>query len=64
MPVYHFVLKQITLPEQQLIALQEYKLNGTPEIENPGSLLAMKWYEPILASAVLGSLIYMLWTLK
>jgi len=64
MPVYNFVLKQISLPEQQLLSIKEYKLNGTPEVENPGSLLAMKWYEPILASAVLGSLIYMLWTLK
>ncbi|MFO7659855.1 MAG: hypothetical protein R6V77_02980, partial [Candidatus Cloacimonadaceae bacterium] len=64
MPVYRFVMKQISLPEQQLLSIQEYKLNGTPEVENPGSLLAMKWYEPILASAVLGSLIYMLWTLK
>lgn len=64
MPVYRFVLKQISLPEQQLLSIKEYKLNGSPEVENPGSLLAMKWYEPILASAVLGSLIYMLWTLK
>lgn len=64
MPVYRFVLKQIALPDQQLLSLSEFKLNGTPEVENPGSLLAMKWYEPVLASAVLGSLIYMLWTLK
>jgi hypothetical protein len=64
MPVYRFVLKQIAMPEQRLQALQEYKLNGEPEVENPGSLLAMKWYEPILAGAILGSLIYMLWTLK
>ncbi len=63
-PVYRFVLKQITLPEQKLVAIKEYKLDGKPEIENPGSLLAMKWYEPILASAILGSLVYMLWTLK
>jgi len=63
-PVYRFELKQIALPEQKLIALREYKLIGNPEIENPGSLLAMKWYEPIIASAILGSLILMLWTLK
>lgn len=64
MPVYHFVLKQVSLPEQKLTALKEYRLNGEPEVENPGSLLAMKWYEPLVASAILGSLIYMLWTLK
>ncbi len=64
MPVYHFTLKQIELPEQRLLSLTEYKLSGNPEVENPGSLLAMKWYEPILASAILGSLVYILWTLK
>lgn len=64
MPVYRFVLKQIALPEQQLLALKEHQIKGIPEIENPGSLLAMKWYEPVLASAFIGSLIYMLWTLK
>jgi hypothetical protein len=63
-PVYRFELKQIALPEQKLIALREYQLTGNPEIENPGSLLAMKWYEPIIASAILGSLVLMLWTLK
>lgn len=63
-PVYKFVLKQITLPEQQLVALQEIKLTGTPEQESPGSILAMKWYEPVIASALIGSLIYLLWTFK
>jgi hypothetical protein len=63
-PVYRFVLKQISLPEQKLTALREYRIYGEAELENPGSLLAMKWYEPIVAGAVLGSLIYMLWTLK
>lgn len=63
-PVYRFVLKQISLPEQKLTALREYRIYGETELENPGSLLAMKWYEPIVAGAVLGSLIYMLWTLK
>lgn len=63
-PVYRFVLKQISLPEQKLTALREYRIYGETELENPGSLLAMKWYEPIVAGAVLGSLIYMLWTIK
>jgi len=63
-PVYRFILKQIALPEQRLVSLQEYKLSGNPEADNPGSLLTLKWYEPVLAGAVLGSLVYMLWTLK
>jgi hypothetical protein len=63
-PSYRFELKQIALPEQRLIAMREFKLSGNPEIENPGSLLAMKWYEPIIACAVLGSMVLMLWTLK
>jgi hypothetical protein len=63
-PVYRFILKQIALPEQKLSALREYTVKGEPEQENPGSLLSMKWYEPLLASAILGSLIYLLWTIK
>ncbi len=64
MPVYKFDLKQITLPGQRLAAVREYRLEGVPEIENPGSLLALKWYEPVLATAILGSLVYLLWTIK
>ena len=64
MPVYRFVLKQISLPEQKLVSIREYTLKGEPELENPGSLLALKWYEPVLAGAILGSLVYMLWTLN
>jgi hypothetical protein len=63
-PMYRFELKQIALPEQKLVAMKEFKVNGSPELENPGSLLAMKWYEPIIACAVLGSMVLMLWTLK
>jgi hypothetical protein len=63
-PVNRFILKQISLPGQKLVAMREYKLTGDPEIENPGSLLAMKWYEPILAGAILSSLVYALWTIK
>lgn len=63
-PVYRFELRQVSLPDQRLLALKEYKVTGKQEIENPGSLLAMKWYEPIIASAILGSLVMMLWTLK
>jgi hypothetical protein len=63
-PVYRFTLKQIELPGQRLVAMREYRLSGSPEVENPGSLLAMKWYEPILTGAILGSLVYALWSLK
>lgn len=63
-PIYRFVLKQIELPEQKLIALREYNLSGQPEMESPGSVLAMKWYEPLVACAIVGSLIYALWTIK
>jgi hypothetical protein len=63
-PLYRFVLKQISLPEQRLTAQNEYLLPGNPELENPGSMLAMKWYEPVVATALLCSLLIMLWTLK
>jgi hypothetical protein len=52
------------LPEQRLIAIKEHNLIGKAEPEYPGSLLTLKWYEPIIASAILGSLVYMLWTIK
>lgn len=61
---YRFSLKQISLPEQRLLAIKEYNQTGKAEPEYPGSLLTLKWYEPIIASAILGSLVYMLWTIK
>jgi hypothetical protein len=47
-----------------LLALREYRLSGDMELENPGSIIALKWYEPIVATALIGSLLIMLWTLK
>jgi len=63
-PVYRFTLKQIALPEQKIVFIKETKESGTVEPDNPSSLLAAKWYEPVIASAILGSLIYLLWTVK
>lgn len=63
-PVYRFILKQITLPEQRLLTVREYSLNGEMELDNPGSILALKWYEPLVATALISALLIMLWTLK
>ncbi len=63
-PVYRFVLKHISMPEQRLLSMQEFCIKGSVEMENPGSILALKWYEPIVATAMIGALLIMLWTLK
>ena len=63
-PIYIFRLKQVALPEQKLISISQNRFEGESELENTGSLLALKWYEPLVAGATLASLVYMLWTIK
>jgi len=62
-PVYDFYLKQVLLPGQQLLNTRSYRISDPAEPEQPGSILSMKWYEPLVATAVVASLVIMLWTL-
>ncbi len=60
-PVYNFEVKTIRLPEQRLMALSTYKYTGKPGTDRESNI-SIRWFDPIIASAALGSLIYLLWT--
>jgi hypothetical protein len=63
-PTYSFTIKKILLPENRLLALDTYKYSGNaPEALN-SSEIRLKWFDPIIASLAIGSLIYLLWTIE
>ncbi len=60
-PVYSFEMKQIRLPEQKLLDISNYDYlrDNAPETEH--SRLRLRWFEPVVASAAIASMIILLW---
>lgn len=61
-PVYSFEIKTIQLPEYKLLALSNYKHIGKNKLGFESGNHHLRWFDPIIATAALGSLIYLLWT--
>lgn len=61
-PLYVFNLKQISLPSRQL--RQVGSVSRELKSSHPGSetVTGIKWFEPLLVTAALASIIYLLWT--
>ncbi|HNV93158.1 MAG TPA: hypothetical protein P5518_05870 [Candidatus Cloacimonas sp.] len=60
-PVHIFETRQIELPSQQLKKISTYSL-PLPENKTSGtSSLHRHWFEPIVAGAAIGSLVFLLW---
>lgn len=61
-PLYVFNLKQIALPSRQL--RQVGSVSRELKSDHPGSetVSGIKWFEPLLVTAALASIIYLLWT--
>lgn len=61
-PVYNFTLKQISLPSARLTAIRTlaYERRSNQVAEYGSSRL--RWFEPIMASLGLASMIFLLWT--
>ncbi len=61
-PVYKFEVKTILLPNYRLLSLASYVhvSKDSPRIQSTNHRL--KWFDPVIATAALGSLIYLLWT--
>ncbi len=61
-PVYEFTVRQIRLPEHRLqkVGSTQFQFSG----ERSGSIAStgIKWFEPMLVTATLASIIYLLWT--
>ena len=63
-PLYVFNIKQIELPSRQLRKLDTIsKELNTSHTQNQ-TLHGIKWYEPMLVTAALASIIYLLWTIE
>ncbi len=63
-PLYTFQVKQIRLPGHKLTSIDELAFTGTDRKNGGPSLSSLKWFEPVLATTALASLIYLLWTIE
>ncbi len=63
-PTYSFTIKKILLPENRLLALNIYKYSGNAPETLSSREIRLKWFDPIIASLAIGSLIYLLWTIE
>jgi hypothetical protein len=61
LPVYSFETMQILLPEQRLLKLSSYDFSRPQAREAEASNLRMRWFEPLIAGAAIGSMIFLLW---
>ncbi len=64
MPLYSFLVKQISLPDNKLLRIDELSFTEKNTKNNGLVLSNLKWFEPILASTALATLIYLLWTIE
>lgn len=60
-PIYSFETKQILLPQQRLIKVSSYDFNRPNSPDTEISRLRLRWFEPLVASAAIASMIFLLW---
>lgn len=60
-PVYSFETRQIMLPEQRLIKVSAYDFYRDSSPDTEFSRLRLRWFEPLVASAAIASMIFLLW---
>lgn len=60
-PVYSFEISQIKLPEQKIIKVSNYDYRRPSNPDEEVSRLRMRWFEPLVAGAAIGSMIFLLW---
>ncbi|MBP7194506.1 MAG: hypothetical protein KBA79_01640 [Candidatus Cloacimonetes bacterium] len=61
-PVYVFNLKQISLPTRQLRHVSSLSHEFQSGEQGGSATTGIKWFEPMLVTAALASIIYLLWT--
>ncbi|MDD4310333.1 MAG: hypothetical protein PHO32_08135, partial [Candidatus Cloacimonetes bacterium] len=60
-PVYSFETRQIQLPEQRLLKISAYDFVRPNSPETVASRMQFRWFEPLVAGAAIGSMIFLLW---
>ena len=63
-PVYSFITKQIQLPEYRLLSIDHYDFAPQDNIDSSISAPRLKWFEPLIASTAVASIIFLLWTIE
>jgi len=61
-PLYVFNIKQIFLPSRQLRQVGSVSRELNANEHSRETMSGIKWFEPMLATAALASIIYLLWT--
>ncbi len=61
-PLYHFYVKQISLPSGQLLQLESFSREADTSTKNQNISKGITWFEPMLITTALASIIYLLWT--
>jgi len=60
-PVHIFEIRQIQLPTQQILKISTHNLpRPNPDVSGTSSF-HFRWFEPLVAGAAIGSLIFLLW---
>lgn len=60
-PVYSFETRQILLPAMQISKISTYDFSRPNASDSQDSRLRFRWFEPLVASAAIASMIFLLW---
>ncbi|MCB5263145.1 MAG: hypothetical protein M0Q16_10555 [Candidatus Cloacimonetes bacterium] len=63
-PIYSFVVKQLKLPQHQLMEVDTYDFSSGGSRDSNISAPRLSWFEPLIASTALASIIFLLWTIE
>jgi hypothetical protein len=61
-PIYSFEVRQILLPGNQLKKIDKVNIPAQTNSIESQRVRNLKWFEPVLATTALASIIYLLWT--
>lgn len=63
-PVLSFIVKQIKLPEQRLLQIDSYDFVQAGSRDSSMSSMRLRWFEPLIVSSAVASIIFLLWTIE
>jgi len=63
-PLYSFSIKQINLPGYKLAKLDAYDYSPASSGEKLSGSARFRWFEPLIATTALASIIFLLWTME
>ncbi len=63
-PVHSFEVKQVQLPGRQLIDIDSFEYVQPNSAESTLSAPQLRWFEPLIATTAVASIIFLLWTIE